>query len=149
MTNDFQPGPITLDSARQRYNTLFAPWILDLNISIEGITENTVVMRMPYSEKLCRIGGIVCGQSLMALIDTCMVYVCFAGLNRFTDCATINQNTSFLRPAIGTDIIATGTVIKAGKTLVFGEVTLHADGDNRPVSNATLTYAIIPSSPQG
>ncbi len=100
-------------------------------------------MRMPYSEKLCRIGGMVCGQALMAMIDTCMVYVCFVGLNKFTNCATVNQNTSFLRPVVGKDIIATGKVIKAGKTLVFGEVTLHADGDKRPVCNATLTYAVL------
>lgn len=134
---------ITLDSARQRYSEIFAPWIQDLNITIEAINTEGVVMRMPFDDKLCRIGGMVCGQSMMALVDTCMVFVCFIGMQKFSDCATVTQNSSFLRPAMGSDIIATGHLIKAGRTLVFGEVTLHADGDPRPVCTATATYAVL------
>lgn len=134
---------ITLESATQRYKEIFAPWIQDLNLNIEAINSEKVIMRMPYDDKLCRIGGMVCGQSQMALVDTCMVFVCFIGLQKFTNCATVTQTSSFLRPAIGKDIIATGQVIKAGRTLVFGEVTLHAEGDPRPVCNATATYAVL------
>lgn len=135
--------PFTLDSARKHYREIFAPWIQDLNITIESVDSEQVVMRMPFDDKLCRIGGIVCGQSQMALIDTCMVFVCFIGLKKFSNCATVTQNSSFLRPAIGKDIIATGRVIKAGRTLVFGEVTLNADGDPRPITTGTATYAVL------
>lgn len=135
--------PFTLDSARQYYGEIFAPWIQDLNITIESLDSKQVIMRMPFDNKLCRIGGIVCGQSQMALIDTCMVFVCFIGLKKFTDCATVTQNSSFLRPAIGKDIIATGRVVKAGRTLVFGEVILNAAGDPRPISTGTATYAVL------
>lgn len=134
---------VTLDSARHRYGEIFAPWIQDLNITIESINTQEVVMRMPFDDKLCRIGGMVCGQSMMALVDTCMVFVCFIGMQKFSDCATVTQNSSFLRPAIDKDIIATGHLIKAGRTLVFGEVTLQADGDPRPVCTATATYAVL------
>ena len=133
----------TLDAARQRYSEIFAPWIQELNIAIESIDSEQVVMRLPFDDKLCRIGGMVCGQSQMALIDTCMVFVCFIGLNRFSDCATVTQNSSFLRPANGKDIIATGRVIKAGRTLVFGEVTLNAADDPRPISTGSATYAVL------
>lgn len=133
----------TLESARQYYGEIFAPWIQELNITIESIDSEQVIMRMPFDDKLCRVGGMVCGQSQMALIDTCMVFVCFIGLKKFSDCATVTQNSSFFRPAIGKDIIATGKVIKAGRSLIFGEVTLHADGDPRPISNGTATYAVL------
>ena len=136
-------SPITVDAARNHYPTIFAPWIQDLNITIEKFGEGEVVMKMPYDDRLCRIGGIVCGQSLMALIDTCMVYVCFMGHNKFINCATVNQNSSFLRPAINTDIIATGKVIKSGRTLVFGEVLLQ-DNEGKSVCSAALTYAVLP-----
>lgn len=134
---------ITLDSAREYYPTIFAPWIQDLNISIEQISDEEVTMKLPYNDRFCRIGGIVCGQSLMALIDTCMVYVCFIGHNKFINCATVNQNTSFLRPAIDTDIIATGKLVKSGRTLVFGEVLLE-DKNAKSICHATLTYAVLP-----
>ena len=135
--------PITLEAARDYYPTIFAPWIQDLNITIDEITEEKVVMRLPYDDRLCRVGGIVCGQSLMALIDTCMVYVCFIGHKKFINCATVNQNTSFLRPAINTDIVATGKLIKAGRTLIFGDVLLENTA-GKAVCNATVTYAVLP-----
>jgi len=136
--------PITVDSANQRLTEVFAPWIQELNLRITTIADTEVEMQLPYSDKLCRAGDMICGQALMSLIDTCMVFVCYAGLQQYRNCATVNQNTSFLRPAINTDVIAHGRVIKAGRTLVFGEVTLYPAGDeNRPLCIGNLTYAVI------
>ena len=36
------------------------------------------VVRMAFSERLCRHGGIVCGQALMAFADTSMVIAILA-----------------------------------------------------------------------
>lgn len=134
---------ISIEDARQHYSKIFAPWIQELNISLDKIDHEQVVMTLPYNDRLCRVGGIMCGQSLMALIDTCMVYVCFIGHGKFINCATVTQNTSFLRPATNTDITATGKVVKSGRTLIFGDVLLR-DKDNKSICNATLTYAVIP-----
>lgn len=138
---------VTLHSANQRLGEVFAPWIQDLQLHIEAIDDNQVIMRLPYRDELCRSGSIICGQALMALIDTCMVFVCYAGLQRYSDVATVGQNTSFLRPARHSDVLARGTVIKAGRTLVFGEVTLTTASDNKTVCTGTSTYAVIPSPP--
>jgi len=101
-------------------------------------------MLLPYSDRLCRAGDMICGQALMSLVDTCMVFVCYTGLQQYRNCATVNQNTSFLRPAINTDVMAHGKVIKAGRTLVFGEVTLYPVNDPaRPLCTGNLTYAVI------
>lgn len=142
--NDLDKPTINLSAARSYYKEIFAPWIQDLNIAIDAIDNEKVVMTLPYNERLCRVGGIVCGQSLMALIDTCMVYVCFIGHGKFINCATVNQNTSFLRPAINTDVTAIGQVVKSGRTLVFGEVLL-TNSEQKSVCNASLTYAVIDS----
>ena len=74
---------MTLESCNTRLQEIFAPFIQTLNLKIESIDDQQVVMRMPFDENLCRVGGIVCGQSLMSLIDTCMVFV------------LINSKTSF------------------------------------------------------
>ena len=80
----------------------------------------------------------------MALIDTCMVFVCYIGMGKYGNCATVSQHTTFMRPAIDTDIVATGKLVKSGRTLIFGDVTLTAVDDPRPICNGTLTYAVIP-----
>lgn len=150
MTNARQTDastPVTLDSANQRLTEVFAPWIQQLNLGIEHIDRDGVIMRLPYSDDLCRSGNIICGQALMALIDTCMVFVCYAGLNRYSNVATVGQNTSFLRAAKHSDVLARGKVIKSGRSLVFGEVALTTERDGKTVCTGTSTYAVIADLP--
>lgn len=136
--------PVNIDTANERFKEVFAPHVQSLDLRIEQIDAEQVVMRMPYSDDLCRSGQIICGQSLMTLIDTCMVFVCYSALNEYWDVATVSQNSSFFRPAIGKDVIATGKVIKSGRTLIFGEVTLTLDGNDKVVCQGTSTYAVAP-----
>ncbi len=136
--------PVNLDSANRRLAEVFAPWIQQLQLSIETIEDDSVVVRLPFSEDLCRSHQMMCGQAMMALIDTCMVFVCYVGQGKYTNCTTVSQNTSFMRPVMGRDILATGRVIKSGRSLVFGEVTLRAEGDERAVCVGTSTYMILP-----
>lgn len=101
-------------------------------------------MRMPYSEAITRQPGIVCGQALMSLIDTCMVMVCWAGMGRIGNCTTVNQNTNFTRAAVASvDLIATGTIRKNGRQLVFGDVVVHEEGHPTPVATAALIYMVL------
>ena len=136
--------PVNLDSANQRLADVFAPWVQQLKLSIEVIEDDTVVIRMPYSDDLCRSHQMVSGQAMMALIDTCMVFVCYVGQGKYSNCTTVSQNTSFMRPAMGRDILATGRVLKSGRSLVYGEVTLHSEGDDRIVCAGTSTYMMLP-----
>lgn len=138
---------VSLDSANRRLTEVFAPWIQQLNLGIEQLDRDGLIMRLPYSDELCRSGNIICGQALMALIDTCMVFVCYAGLDRYSNVATVGQNTSFLRPARHSDVLAHGKVIKCGRSLVFGEVTLITERDGKTVCTGTSTYAVIPDLP--
>lgn len=136
--------PINLETANAQLKKVFAPWIQNLNLVIEAIDGGEVVMRLPYSDDLCRSHEIVCGQAMMALIDTCMVFVCYLGQGGYGNCTTVSQSTSFMRPVIGQDIIATGRIVKAGRQLVFGEVSLHSANDERVVCQGTSTYMVLP-----
>ena len=50
-----------------------APWVQDLDLSVESLTADGAVLRMRFSEKLCRDNGVVCGQALMSFADTAMI----------------------------------------------------------------------------
>jgi len=136
---------LTLENCNNRLGEIFAPFVQSLNLIIESIDDQQVVMRMPFDEKLCRVGGIVCGQSLMSVIDTCMVFVCYVGIGGFGEVTTVSQNSSFMRPAIGADVIARGRVVKAGRNLIFGKVTLVLENDDRVICQGTSTYAVLPT----
>jgi len=135
---------INVDNANEKLAEVFAPWIQQLHLKVTAIGDGQVTMILPYNDKLCRSGGVICGQALMSVIDTCMVFVCYLGMGKYGNCATVSQNTTFMRPAIGADVVATGRLIKGGRTLIFGDVTLTTTDSTQPVCNGNLTYAVIP-----
>ncbi len=124
----------------------FAPWVLALNLRVTACDANSATLRMPFDDKLLRVGGIVCGQALMAAADTAMVIAICAALGGMRPMATVSQNISFLRAisgAPGQDVEITARVLKAGKSLVFGEVEIRVAGDERVGVHATTTYALM------
>jgi len=57
---------------------------------------------------------------------------------------TINLNINFLRKPVGCDLVAMARLLKLGKRLATGEVTIFTDGDQAPVAHVTSTYSIPP-----
>ena len=136
---------VTVENCNAQLDAGFAAWLLALGVRVESISASgEVVMRMPFSDAITRQPGIVCGQAIMSLIDTCMVMVCWAGMGRIGNCTTVNQNTNFTRAAgAGVELIATGTLSKNGRQLVFGDVTVHEEGHQTPVATASLIYMVL------
>lgn len=121
----------------------FAPWIQDLGIVFEEVAKDRVVGRLPNSERLARTGGMICGQALMALADTLMVFAVAARNGAFTDMATVGQSISFYRAAAGADLLCEVTIARMGRTLAFGRARMYLDGRASDlVAEATLTYAL-------
>ena len=84
MQSEQQTATFDVAEAKRILGDVFAPWVQDLKLSLERIEcdppaaaaadwQPGAVLRMPFSERLCRHGGVVCGQALMALADTSMV----------------------------------------------------------------------------
>ena len=57
---------------------------------------------------------------------------------------TINLNINFLRKPGRCDLTAEARLLKLGKRLANGEVTLRCDGEEEPVAHVTATYSIPP-----
>ncbi|MFC4174936.1 PaaI family thioesterase [Microvirga sp. GCM10011540] len=131
-------------AAEQMLTSVFARWIQDLDLSIESLESDGAVLRMPFSDKLCRDNGVVCGQALMSVADTAMVFAVSSAAGAYRPMTTVDQTMHFLRPAANADVLAEARVIRLGRTMAFGSVTLRTDGDGRPVAMAQLAYALLP-----
>jgi len=121
----------------------FAPWVLDLGLSVESVSEGAAVLRMPFSERLVRVGGTLCGQALMSAADTAMVIALSGSFGAFRPVTTVSQNVTFMRPISRQDVLVEARVIRLGKTLAFGEITLKGAQDGKVAAHATTTYAIL------
>jgi uncharacterized protein (TIGR00369 family) len=129
----------TLQAALPEY---FAPWVQALNLRVEASDASQVTLRLPQSDQLSRIGGMLCGQAMMAAADTAMVLALTQHFGQFRPCTTVQMNTSFLKPLSNQDGIVTATVLRAGKSLAFGEVDISG-ADGKSVCRATTTYALL------
>ncbi len=130
-------------TAEEMLESVFAPWVQALDLSIESLDREGAVLRMRFSEKLCRDNGVICGQALMSLADTAMVFAVSSAGGAYRPMTTVDQTMHFLRPAANADVLAEARVIRLGRTMAFGSVTLATDGDARPVAMAQLAYALL------
>jgi acyl-coenzyme A thioesterase PaaI-like protein len=55
---------------------------------------------------------------------------------------TVNMNIDFLRKPGPVDVLADARLLKVGKRLAVGTVSMYSDGDDRPVAHASVTYAV-------
>jgi uncharacterized protein (TIGR00369 family) len=122
----------------------FADWVKALDIRFDEVAPEGVVLRMPLAERLYRSGGTVCGQALMALADTTMVFTLSAALGGFRPMTTVNQSTNFMKPISNADVVARGRPLRIGKSMAFGEVLLYADGAEAPAVQVSSAYALLP-----
>ncbi len=130
------------DTLNEALRAWFAPWVQALGLKVETFEVGAVTLRLPQSPELCRIGGMVCGQALMAAADTAMVLAVVTQLGNRQPMSTVQLNTSFLKPLVNQDALVTARVIRAGKSLVFGEIDITGAEDGKSVCRASTTYAL-------
>src|SRR3954462_4068784 len=143
-----------IEEARRVLGDVFAPWVQDLGLSISAIEytppsdaaadwQPGAILRMAFSERLCRHGGVVCGQALMALADTAMVIAILAANRGYRPMTTVDQTTHFMRAVISSDVLADARVVRLGRTMSFGRVTLSSATDNKPVAMVSSAFAML------
>jgi uncharacterized protein (TIGR00369 family) len=134
---------ITLKEAQDFYENSFSDWIKELDITLTSISKGNATLRIPATSRINRLGGMICGQAIMALADTAMVFAVAANAGSFVSMTSVNMQTTFLRPAEGTEMLAEARVIKSGKRLVYGEVNLHMGDVSKPVAHVTTSVMLL------
>lgn len=130
----------TLQAALPEY---FAPWVQALELKVDAFDPQGVTLRLPQNVQLSRTGGMVCGQAMMAAADTAMVLALINHFGEFRPCTTVQMNSSFLKPLSKQDALVEARVIRAGKSLAFGEIDIRGADDGKSVSRFTTTYALL------
>lgn len=130
----------TLQGALAEY---FAPWVQALDLQVLSCDAESVLVQLPQQAQLARVGGMLCGQAMMAAADTCMVLALINHLGQFRPCTTVQMNTSFLRPLSAQDGLVRAAVLRAGKSLAFGEIDIRGAVDGKSVCRASTTYALL------
>ena len=135
---------MTVAELQTLYAEVFATWVRELDLEVRSTTEDSVTLALPVHARHVHAGGVVCGQTLMAAADTALVLAISHKLGGFRPQTTVQLQTSFLRP-VGKDVAEVtveARILKSGRSLVFGEVTLRL-ADGQVAAHATSTTALL------
>jgi uncharacterized protein (TIGR00369 family) len=121
------------------------PFAWEQGFRVERLEAGEARVRMPIDQAHLRPGGTVSGPAMMGLADYTMFAVVLSRIGAQKMAVTTNLNANFLRRPAPRDLIAEGRLIKLGKRLAYGEVTIFSDGDDEPVCHVTSTYSMPPA----
>lgn len=136
----------TREDAERFLAANFAPWVVALNLKIPEISPQGVVLEMPVTPDLARVGGIICGQALSTMADTAMVFAALAQMDVPRPIATTNLDTRFLRAGKGETVRCAARVVRAGRSLIFTDAVITAAPSGKEIATATATF-FDPGSP--
>jgi uncharacterized protein (TIGR00369 family) len=134
---------IDKDSLQGALAEYFAPWVQELGLKVEAFEGGCVTLRLPQDPRLSRVGGMLCGQAMMAAADTAMVLALISQFGEFRPCTTVQQSTSFLKPLSNQDALVVAQVLRAGKSMAFGEIDIRGAEDGKSVCRTSTTYALL------
>jgi uncharacterized protein (TIGR00369 family) len=139
-----RPGvaPDLLDRLRRRLAS--SPALAWLEPVLEEISLDRAVIRLPYREEVTNGSGTVHGGVLATLADTAVAFALSTNFNGKMGFATADLTIHFLRRA-RTDVWARARIIKKGKRVNVGEVSL-ADASGHDVARAVTTFLLTTSS---
>jgi uncharacterized protein (TIGR00369 family) len=128
----------------QRFLTTEFPQVFhsDSGLIIEEVWHGGGRVRQAYQAQFIRPGGTISGPTMMALADFAMYVGVLASIGPVPLAVTTNLNINFLRKPEARDLIAECRLLKLGKRLAVGEVTIRSDGMEEPVAHVTSTYSI-------
>jgi acyl-coenzyme A thioesterase PaaI-like protein len=131
--------PLTDATVLELYDYIFAPWVKMLGLCEFKVSPGVVSATFPQSDALKFSSGAVCGQAIMAAIDT-VASLSMATTERMPK-GTVYQHTHFLRPAINDNFYVKAEVLRFGKASAFTETRVSFASTGELVAHASLEFA--------
>jgi len=120
------------------------PQAARLGAEIEHLDDAGIHLRLTVAERHLRPGGTVSGPGMMELCDFAVYLPVLSRVGPVALAVTTNLNINFMRKPETGEIIADARLMKLGKHLAVGEVTIGSPGEAEAYAHTTLTYAIPP-----
>ncbi|MFO1082925.1 MAG: PaaI family thioesterase [Reyranellaceae bacterium] len=131
--------PLTDATVLEYYDYLFAPWVKALGLREFKVAPGVVSAVLPQNDALKFASGAVCGQAIMAAIDT-IASLAMTTADRAPK-GTVYQHTHFLRPAVNDDFHVRAEVLRFGKASSFAEVRVAFAATQILVAHASIEFA--------
>ena len=114
-----------------------------IGAEIAELGHGTCTIRLSFAEAVGQQGGFFHGGIVGAVGDTAGGYAALTTMPTGSEVLTAEYKLNFLRPAAGTQLLATGTVLRAGRTLTVARVDVHAVAGGLPRLCAAMQQTLV------
>lgn len=112
---------------------------------VEAVSEHGATLSHEVGINELRPGGTVSGPVMMAVADVAIYVAILGKIGIVPLTVTTSLTINFLRkPSADARIIAECTLMKVGRTLIVGEVSLYSEGSDDIVAHVVGTYSVPP-----
>ena len=111
--------------------------------AVVQVGSSSATVRQEIGVQELRPGGTVSGPVLMAVADVALYVAILGEIGIVPLAVTTSLSVNFMRkPSADRAIVGVCKLMKLGRSLAVGEVTLYSEGLPDPVAHAVGTYAI-------
>ena len=114
-----------------------------LDFTIDDGIDGAAVAALDVNARPLNPNGVVHGGVVFTLVDTAMGRATMSVLDEGRICASIEVAVRYLRPINGGRLVATASVLRAGRRIVHLEGRVTVDGDDRPVAVVQASFAVL------
>lgn len=113
--------------------------------TIEAVDETGATLSHNIGINELRPGGTVSGPVMMGIADVAIYVAILGKIGIVPLTVTTSLTINFLRkPTAAARIIAKCKLMKVGRTLIVGEVSLYSEGSDEVVAHVVGTYSVPP-----
>ncbi len=114
-----------------------------LDFDVRDGPDGAAIAFLDVDDRHLNPNGIVHGGVVFTLADTAMGWATLAVLDDGQICASIEVSVRYLRPIPGGRLVATASVLRAGRRIVHLECGVTVDDDDRPVAVLQGSFAVL------
>ena len=134
-------GTFDVAAAQALRDEVTAPWVRDLELRVTSVSPARCCFHLPVSDKLRRDAGMICGQAIVAAADTAMIAAVTAASGSYAPITTVDIASRFLRPLGNAGGDVTVDILKAGRRLIVGRITISDSASGKLAADLTSPYA--------
>ena len=137
------PKSFDVVEAQNLLSRVTAPWIQDLNLEVDYVSQFKCRFVLKYRKEIARIGNLICGQAIVSAADTAMIVAVVSAIGKLEEITTVDISCKFLRPILDKGGLIETDILKLGKRLIVGRITIEDNKSKKLAAEISCTYARI------
>lgn len=132
--------PLTPEAMNEYLKTM--PFAYENGLRVVEMGDKRAVCKWIHREDQLRPGGYIPGPTQFHLADLCFWFAVFTAIGVEPMSVTMDLSITFLRPAVGGDLMAETKIESVGRSRIYGETSMWVAGTpEKIVSRAVGSYS--------